>query len=223
MPFLRSATSMLLSALVLTAAVAPPAVRHVHALAGGSRLQHEHSSHRHGPGHDRHSQGIESSGQHGELTTHLPPMNAEVVASGVVWHLHLLLLGVEVTLPDRSPDNEDRRSQPGCEFALLRSGDDLLLQQSGGSMSVVSAALQSLPTSQGNAAPLQLAPPILPKCALCHFATVRATSGPASYWRNLFAPSPRLFDAVGHCLSAFREVFSPGRPTAYTRIGVAFA
>ena len=163
MPFLQSATSMLLSALVLTAAVAPPAVRHVHSLAGGSRLQHEHSSHRHGPGHDRHSPDIESSGQHGELTTHLPPMNTAVIACGVVWHLHLLLLGVEVTLPDRSSDNEDRRSQPGCEFALLRSGDELLLQQSSGSMSVVSAALQSLPSSQGDAAPLQVAAPHSPQ------------------------------------------------------------
>lgn len=165
MPSLPAATNLLLSALVLMATVTPPAVRHLHPVATGSHWHHDHGDHSHAAHQADHRQACDSAGQHDQHAVSRHPMAADVAVENGLWHLHLVLLGIELTLPDRFPEKHDRRSQPSGEVVLLRASEDLPPPQTSRSTPSNLLASEPLPSSLGDAAPLQAISPISPQVA----------------------------------------------------------
>ena len=113
-------TSILLATLLLTAAVAPPAIRHTHPLADESQSHHHHEANpdlSHGHNH------------HGDHRGHyLADRNAcdAELTNGHWWHLHFHFLGLEVTLPEPASDQGDRESDGKDTVSVLASGEQLL-------------------------------------------------------------------------------------------------
>lgn len=104
---LNHATSLLLSAILLTAALVPPGTRHHHEVAEGRLTGHQH----HG------SETIHHPHSHGDQEAPLPAVK------GGLWHLHFELLGIEVTLPDsRPPQDDDERDVLDPQF-VSATGD----------------------------------------------------------------------------------------------------
>lgn len=98
-------TAWLLAVLVVGGSISPPAYRHAHA---GGDIAHDHhfdGDHRHLETHSHHGHGHSHSHPHRHQAD--DPIAAEAPTS----HMHLAILGVELTLPtserdDDSPDSE---------------------------------------------------------------------------------------------------------------------
>jgi len=112
------ATSVLLSAFLVAAGIAPPGVRHVHPLPGGV-AEHDHD---HAPGHC-HSGTADHPHEGHREHQHTPA----AVELGDLWHLHFAMLGIELTLPDTTPVEENRNGESDFELILLRPSEDPLL------------------------------------------------------------------------------------------------
>jgi hypothetical protein len=113
---IRKSASILLATLLLTAAVAPPPVRHVHARAESGKSHHRHDVSRvPSHGHEHHGEGPGH---------HLAESDVDT-DSGHWWHLHFYLLGFEFTLPEPTSDQSDRESQAKQTVSLLASDQQL--------------------------------------------------------------------------------------------------
>jgi hypothetical protein len=101
---MAKATSTLLAALLLLAAVAPPAIRHTHPLADEGHSHHHHDANpdlSHGHYHHGEDRGRHLADRY--------VRDAELT-NGHWWHLHFHFLGLEVTLPEPASDQGDRES-----------------------------------------------------------------------------------------------------------------
>lgn len=107
-PWIENATRVLLAALVLTAAVAPPALRNSHALEQGGEVHHRHDAN-HDANHDA-GNGHVHHGEHGKHHLSASRQIDTRLSSGDRWHLHFHLLGFEFTLPEPASDQGDRES-----------------------------------------------------------------------------------------------------------------
>ncbi|MCL4207380.1 MAG: hypothetical protein KJ000_33270 [Pirellulaceae bacterium] len=117
-PRMENATRAALAALVLTAAVAPPALRHSHALEDDAEAQHRHHANHHaedGHVHHRHVHHREQ----GNLQRSDFRSSGASLSAGPWEHLHFHFLGLELTLPEREPDQGDRESHGLAVVSLL--------------------------------------------------------------------------------------------------------
>lgn len=110
--FGRTATNLLLSALVLAWGIVPPAVRHGH--DGGDEPNHRHKavahhSHEHGD-HDHPSDGASRS-----VESQVSPS----ALRGLVFHLHWSFFGVEFSVP-MSEDDQSDDARHAAEPAIVR-------------------------------------------------------------------------------------------------------
>lgn len=165
MPSLPTATNLLLTALVLMASVAPPAVRHVHPVAEGSHWHHDHGDHSHAPHQADHRHGAASTERHGHHAVLRHPMAAAVAVQSGHWHLHLVFLGIEITLPDRFPQKQDRGPQPSVEWVLQRASENLPPPQTSRPAPSELLVAAPLPPSLGDASPFQAVSPLSPQVA----------------------------------------------------------
>jgi hypothetical protein len=114
-PQIENAIRLVLAALVLTVAVAPPALRHAHDLEEGAASHHRHDANHHAlDGHVHHSH----DGKHHRNDSQ--PSGASL-SSGPWSHLHFHFFGFEFTLPESAPDQGDRESHETEAVSLLSS------------------------------------------------------------------------------------------------------
>lgn len=96
----RTVMTLAVAAMLLAGVVAPPATRHQHELPA-ENLSHSHDHH---SGHHGHDHQADFPGF--ELTSHS-------------WHLHAVLFGFTVTLPDDGPSKDDSHPR-GTELVCVR-------------------------------------------------------------------------------------------------------
>jgi hypothetical protein len=116
--------------MLLATTLTPPAVQHLHESEGES-LQHGHAVPDRVAGHeDVHAWAGQVYGHDDVTGEHRAGgyAGAEVSAAHP-WHLHLVLFGVEMTLPDRSPQDSQPRPEGSVLFISVRSGEDFLPSQ----------------------------------------------------------------------------------------------
>jgi hypothetical protein len=116
-PPLRKVTSVCLAAVLLLGSIAPPAVRHVHALAEGAGTHHRHDA-------DHHLAGAHGH-HHDESGHHQAARGSEHAASmsSHWWHLHIQLLGLALTLPEPA-SRDDGRQSPRNDVLFLLAGQE---------------------------------------------------------------------------------------------------
>ena len=155
------ATSVLLSAFLVAAGVASPAARHVHPLSEGL-VEHDHD---HATGHCHSGTPDHPREGHGEH------QHAPLVAGlGDLWHLHFALLGIEFTLPDTLPVEENRSGGSGFELILLRPSEEPLPALATCHESTAKLAASAAMSQSVDAAPCQTvtaAPPPVESAPLC--------------------------------------------------------
>lgn len=131
-------TTWLLAVLVLGGSISPPAYRHAHAGGDIAHNHHSDSDQRHLESHSHHGHGHSHSHPHRHQTDDLSA--AEAPTS----HLHLTILGFELTLPtseheDDSPDSE-RDKMP----VIVRVLDECVLAADGADRSLDHEATRSV-------------------------------------------------------------------------------
>jgi hypothetical protein len=122
-------TRILLSAAFLATTLTPPAVRHLHE-SDGETAHHRHAANRVAGHEDVHAwagQVYEHDDATGEHRT-LQYAGVEVSAAHP-WHLHLVLLGIGMTLPGHVPDDDQREPGGRVLFISVGSGDNFLPSQ----------------------------------------------------------------------------------------------
>lgn len=165
MPSLPAATNLLLSALVLMASVAPPAVRHVHPVAADGHGYHDHGHHSHAAHQADHRHGGASTERHGHHDVLRHPIASDLAVESELWHLHLGFLGIEVILPDRFPEKQGHGSQPNSEVVLLRASEDLPPPQTNRPAPPDVLVSAPLPPPLGDGSPFQAVSPLSPQVA----------------------------------------------------------
>lgn len=147
---IKTATSVVLAALLLASTVAPPAIRHVHAVVEGDTVHHRHDS-GHGPS-ERHGHGGGVDSHHRVESERTPPS----LAGGQLWHLHVELLGFDFTLPDLPSDERD--GKPGCQVECVMpwSAKAPITLRSTASSDTYQVVPQLMSAALRDAAPLQV-------------------------------------------------------------------
>jgi hypothetical protein len=158
---LRNVTSLLLAAMLLGAAVAPPALRHAHPTEDGVAGHHQHDGHHARADGHRHCDGARQ------------PTTLSELSGGHWWHLHFHVFGFEFTLPEPSPSHRDHEPERNVELLVLAPGREW----SSGSSSRCDSLRHGVPPSAffpiGDAACMQIdvsAPPPVSCAPLCDSA-----------------------------------------------------
>jgi len=157
----RIATSVLLSAFLVAAAVAPPGLRHVHTVPEGV-VEHDHD-------HaivDCHSGTADHPRKGYWEHQHTPG----ATGLGDLWHLHFALLGIEFTLPDGMPAEENRAGESDFELILFRPSEQLLLTSVSCHQSIAKLAIAPVLSESVDATPCRTvaaAPPPVESAPLC--------------------------------------------------------
>lgn len=118
----KSATSLLLVSILLGASLAPPGIRHSHPIATAGGLRHH--DHNHGD-----TSFLSDEPDHGGASgvDHHADRDSDVSQLGEArHHVHLHVLGLEITLPDPLPAQDDDRSQDVVEWMTLAVGEQPL-------------------------------------------------------------------------------------------------
>ena len=129
---LRLATGMLAAAMTLAAAIAPPGFRHRHPLDDQNQPHHDHCSPHERALHAEHDHGYGGHTHQHKVETHRHPSLVHDLAEGVasdLWHIHIVLFGCPVTLPDPHPEDDDDRSNGQPVFVSLRGCNEPILHE----------------------------------------------------------------------------------------------
>ncbi len=143
----KSLTALLQTALLLAVSLAPPGVRHSHSL--GERVA----------GHHRHAAADGHVHNHHHVAHRHPGSLEGSVCTAIGerpgWHLHLNMLGFEMTLPDPLSSSNESESSGHPNVVAVAVGREVLSDAATLPSSVPQGSpLTTTPTSQSDAAPM---------------------------------------------------------------------
>jgi hypothetical protein len=114
----RATIHVMLAAVLLGATLAPPKLRHLHALADGALLHHAHGV----------ADCLDAEAAYSRFSARYEERGAVERIGALAddaWHLHWQLFGIEVTLPDRCPGNDERTAEGAVQFIGALADEDL--------------------------------------------------------------------------------------------------
>ena len=159
--------SVVLAGILLAASIAPPGIRHTHSVAESDGIHHQHKDGQQfaGHGHSHHNDEQRRVSAWQETGTQ--------ISGSPTRHLHFYFLGLELTLPDSTPEEGDDNSLRKTEVLAVAQGHKLQLFQTTSSDPTLPNPVLSTHSTAPSSAPMQtivLRTPPVSSAPLCDTA-----------------------------------------------------